>query len=181
MKTEFEAKVIKIDKDEIRTKLKDLGASLVFKERLFSRYTFSNPDLDSKKSWLRLRDEGDKVTLALKCVSDKNSISGMSEVSVSVDNIENTLSLVKQLGYKQNSFQQNYREEWRLGDVVFDIDTWPMVDPFLEIEGPNQDSVKGYFQKLGFDFNNAVFGSSDIIYKDFYNIDILILPELKFS
>ncbi len=66
-------------------------------------------------------------------------------------------------------------------DVVFDVDTWPMIDPFLEIEGPDDNSVKEYFQKLGFDFNKAVFGSSDVLYKDLYNIDILKMPKLTFN
>ncbi len=44
MQTEFEAKYPKIDKDEIRLKLKDLGAELVFAERKFMRMTFNTPE-----------------------------------------------------------------------------------------------------------------------------------------
>lgn len=77
MQVEFEAKAIKINKDEIRKKLKKLGAKLIFKEREFTRMTFETPELREKGAWIRLRDEGDKVTLTLKMVSDESSIHGM--------------------------------------------------------------------------------------------------------
>ena len=81
MNTEIEAKFLNINKDDLREKLKSLGAELVFAEKKFQRITFDNPELKAKNAWIRLRDEGGKVTLALKMVSDANSITGMKESS----------------------------------------------------------------------------------------------------
>ncbi|MFA5776710.1 MAG: hypothetical protein WC988_04115 [Patescibacteria group bacterium] len=79
MKIEFEAKIIKINKNIIRDKLKTLGAELCFKEKLFTRITFDNPELRSKNTWVRLRDESGKVTLALKSVKNEDLVYGSSD------------------------------------------------------------------------------------------------------
>jgi adenylate cyclase class 2 len=181
MKTEFEAKFLKIEKDEIRQKLKALGAEMVFSERKFRRITFDNPELRSKNAWIRLRDEGDKVTLALKSVSDPSSISGMKESSFEVKAFEEVIVFLEALGFNRKGYEENYREEWKLGNIVFDIDTWPLIDPWLEIEAPTEEEVKQYFEVLGLNFNEAVFGSADIVYRDFYGIEILGRPTLLFN
>ena len=84
MDIEFEAKIIKINKDEVRVKLKQIEAELVFSEKLFTRATYDNPELKSKGAWIRLRDEGGKITLALKQVSNGKSVDGTREISFNV-------------------------------------------------------------------------------------------------
>ncbi len=180
MEIEFEAKAPKIDKDNIRAKLKEIGAELVFPERKFTRMTFDTPELQSKNAWVRLRDEGEQYTMTLKVVEDRNSIEGMREVSFVIDDMEAAKIFLDQLGIEQKGYEENLREEWRIGDVLFEIDTWPLIDPYLEIEGPDEAAVKKYFEKLGLDYSNAVFGSVDILYKDLYGIDILSKERLTF-
>ncbi len=180
MQIEFEAKAPKIDKDSIRTKLKELGAELVFPERKFIRMTFDTPELRAKNAWVRLRDEGDCYTMTFKVVDDRNSIEGMREVGFVVDDIAAAKDFLEQLGVKQKGYEENLREEWKIGDVLFEIDTWPLIDPYLEIEGPDEKAVKEYFEKLGLDYSEAVFGSVDILYKDLYGIDILSKERLTF-
>lgn len=180
MNTEIEAKFLKIDKDKVRKKLKELGAELVFAERMFRRVTFDNQELREQGTWIRLRDEGSKVTLAVKKVTDSKSITGMKEVSFEVKAWDEVVIFLENLGFKKKGQEENYREEWRLGEVVFDIDTWPLIDPWIEIEAPNEELVKIYAQKLGFNYSQAVFGSADIVYRDFYQIEVLGRPSLKF-
>lgn len=181
MDTEFEAKSVKIDKTEIREKLKSLGAILVFPEKKFTRITFDNPELKARNAWVRIRNEGEKTTMSFKIVENADSASGMKEASVTVSDLNAAKIIMEQIGLKQKGYEENLREEWRLGDVVFDIDTWPMIDPYLEIEGPSEAVVKDYFAKLGLDFSQAYFGSADILYKRLYGIDILNRPHLLFS
>ena len=158
MNTEIEAKFLNVNKDAIREQLKALGAELVFAEKKFQRITFDNPELKAKNAWIRLRDEGEKIT-------------GWDEI----------VMFVETLGYKRKGQEENYREEWKLGDVVFDIDTWPLVNSWIEIEAPSEELVKEYASKLGFDYSKAVFGSADIVYREFYSIEILGRPSLVFE
>jgi len=179
MNTEFEAKAIKIDKEEIRRKLKKLGAKLVFKEKQYSRVTYILPS-KLEGGWGRLRTDGKKTTLAIKQIIN-NSIDGMKEVEIIVDDFDKTRELLKMGGFKEKNYQENLRERWVIDDVEFDIDTWPMIDSYLEIEAKNEKTVKEWFEKLGLDFSKAYFGSSDIVYKEVYNIDIKLMPELLFK
>ncbi len=69
MQTEYEATFENIDKDEIRERLKMAGAVLVKPEGLMKRYTFNLPKgLEHKDKFLRVRNEGDKITMGLKIV-----------------------------------------------------------------------------------------------------------------
>ena len=50
------------------------------------------------------------------------------------------------------------------------IDIWPFLEPVIEIEGKNEDNVKKVAEKLGFNWNDAIFDSIDYIYSKTYNI-----------
>lgn len=181
MQKEFEAKVLEINKDEIRKKMEEVGARIVYPERLFTRMTFDTPELHKQGAWVRVRDGGDKVTMSLKIVEDKTTIHGMKEVELTVSSADEAKIFLEGLGLTQSHYQQNYRERWEKDGVEFDIDTWPKIPPFLEIEAKDEQTVKDWFQKLGFDYSKAVFGSADIVYEDRYGIDVLKIKKLTFE
>ena len=64
------------------------------------------------------------------------------------------------------------------------IDTWPGLNPFVEIEGANEKIVREISNELGFNFEEAVFGSIDLVYEKEIGIPaetIIRLPEITFS
>lgn len=63
------------------------------------------------------------------------------------------------LGLAEVRYQENYREEWRWGDIAFDFDTWPGLPTFVEIEGPDEHSVRRAAASLELDYSRARFGS----------------------
>ena len=67
-----------------------------------------------------------------------------------------------------------------LGEVVFDFDTWPDLPTFVEIEGPDEASVRRAAAAVGLDYAEARFGSVDEIYKSEVGRDILAEPTLLF-
>jgi adenylate cyclase class 2 len=89
--------------------------------------------------------------------------------------------ILRRVGLTEVRYQENYREEWRLGEVAFDFDTWPDLPTFLEIEGPDEASVRQAADLLGLDYSQARFGSVDEIYKSEAGRDILAEPTLLFS
>ena len=143
--------------------------------------TFDNQELKKKNAWVRLRDEGDKVTMTFKVVEDANKISGMKETSFEISDITSAKIMLEQLGLKHKGYEENLREEWNLNDVLFEIDTWPLIDPYIEIEAPSERLVKKYFKILDLDFSKAYFGSTDILYRELYGIEILGREKLTFS
>lgn len=64
------------------------------------------------------------------------------------------------LGIPEKSYQESYREVWKLDDGEIMLDEWPGLRPFIEIEGPDESSVRSIVQKLGFDFEKGMFGGA---------------------
>lgn len=177
---EYEAKFLNIDVDTVREQLRAADAQQAFGKTLFTRLIFEN-DAVKGDQWLRLRDEGGKTTLTLKQVSDATTINGTTEIEIEVDSLDTTTELLKAIGLRQVRYQQNYREEWQLGDITYDLDTWPDLPTFIEIEGPSEDAVRTAVADLGFDYGQARYGSIDLIYKSETGRDILAEPTLLFE
>jgi adenylate cyclase, class 2 len=185
MKTEIEAKFLDVNLEEMRKKLKALGATLVYSEALVRQKVFDYPDfrLDKDSSWLRLRQENEKVILTLK-KWEKEGIHGMKEIETKVESFEETERLLRAIGMIIKSTQEKKRELWKLDDVEFMIDTWPWVPTFIEIEGNSEEKVKEAAAKLSFNWKDAHFGGAARIYKRYFDIEyeqIDKCPEVLFS
>jgi len=176
---EYEAKFLAVDVDAVRGRLRAAGAERVFDRTLFTRLIFEN-DAVQGQQWLRLRDEGGRTTLTLKQVTDATRIDGTTEIEIEVGDLDGTAELLTALGLRQVRYQQNYREEWRLDGVTYDLDTWPDLPTFLEIESTSEDAVRKAVADLGLDYGQARFGSIDLIYKSELGRDILTEPTLLF-
>lgn len=168
---EIECKFLEVDPKELEKKLKKLGATREFK-RLFKRYVFDFPDLrlNDQSSWLRVRDEGDKVTMAFKQrlgVVEGQSDQGMHEVEVEVSSFEHTAKLLRAIGMKPKFYEENWRTQYRLGDVEFMIDEWPLIPPYVEIEADSWGKVDAAAQKLGFDLADKLVCSTAQVYKHY--------------
>lgn len=177
MNIEYEARILDIDKDKLIKRLRDLNARFVgeFDQK---RYVYNIiPKADGK--WLRLRTNGKKTTLTYKSV-EKNSIDGTKELEIEVDNFENTNSLLELAGIKNKGYQENNRVQYVLDDVEIDIDTWPMIPTYVEIEGKSEESVLNIIKKLGINDKKITTLDVQSLYKEIYNIDITKIDVLKF-
>ncbi|MCX2971779.1 MULTISPECIES: class IV adenylate cyclase [Streptomyces] len=180
MKHEYEAKFLAVDVTDLQTRLTGLGAVRVLPRTLLTRKIFENDALDVG-AWIRLRNEGTRSTLTLKQVTDATTIDGTTEVETDVADLHAMAEILRRIGLREVRYQENYREEWRLGEVVFDFDTWPDLPTFVEIEGPDEASVRQAAALLELDYSEARFGSVDEIYKSEAGRDILSEPTLLFA
>ena len=161
MTTEFEAKFSIANKDEFRTLLKSKGAVLVTPERLMRRSLFGEHFLEGR--WLRLRDEGDRVTLTFKNRSER-SITGTQEVEVEVSNYDKAHQIIELSSVPHYAYQENKRESWELDGAQIEIDTWPRCKPHVEVEATSEEEVRAVAEKLGFNWQDAFFDTADEIY-----------------
>ena len=177
MKTEYEVRVLDIDKEKLITKLEELNAK---KKGEYSqkRYIYDIIPKDEHK-WIRLRTNGKETTLTFKDATVKK-IDGTKESEIVVSDLETTNEILNQMGYFSRSYQENDRIRYILDDVELDIDSWPMIPTYLEIEGKDEKSVLDMIEKLG--LNNEKVTALDVqsVYKDIYGIDISNMKELKF-
>ena len=172
MHIEYEAKFVDIDKDEMRERLKRIDARLVRPEYFQKRTNFHLPgDKRSDHAWIRVRDEGDKITLSLKKF-DGDGMHDQKEICLTIDDFENATKFLSEIGCEEKAYQETKRELWVIDEVEVTVDTWPHLEPFVEIEGKNEESVRIVAGKLGFDFSEAVFGGVGVLYKMKYGVAI---------
>ncbi|GII22835.1 class IV adenylate cyclase [Planosporangium mesophilum] len=182
MKTEFEARFLAVNVAAVLDKLKARSAVCTMPRTLMRRIVFSNDDIQARRGWLRLRDQGDKTVLTYKqVVADTAAIDSILEAEVQVGDFDATRVLLEAMGFTAQRYQENYREEWHLDGVTFDLDTWPDLPTFLEVEGPDEAAVHNAAEGLGLAFEEASFGSVDEVYLAVLNRDILAEPELTFA
>ncbi len=174
MNIEYEATFPDVDKREVRERLLSAGATLAKPEFLQKRVVFNLPKgHEISGGWMRVRDEGDQITMSLKVV-DGEHIENQKETCLVIDNFDEGVNLLLALGCEKKSYQETRRELWTLDGTEVTIDEWPFLRPFVEVEGKSEASVRQVAEKIGFDYREALFGAVDVLYLRQY-------PQLNFD
>lgn len=180
MQTEIEVKFLDVDFEEVRAKLKELGAHLEQPMRLMRRSLIEEPHHAAVHGFIRIRDEGDKITMTYKQRDDVSALHGTREIEVEVSDFDATVKLFEAAGWPPVTYQESRRETWKLGDAEVVLDEWPWIPPYIEVEGPSEQNVRETSEKLGFVWSDAVIGSIDYIYnRDFPNMTVRGVIDIK--
>lgn len=177
MHTEYEIRILEVDVDDIKKRLNDIGAVFEW-DHVQKRYVYDFiPKLDGK--WIRLRTNGDKTTLTIKDVVT-SKIDGTRELEIEVDDFDKTNLILKELGYEPKGYQENRRIQYKLNDVEIDIDFWPLIPTYVEIEGKSEEDVYKTLELLGYSRDNVNITTRDVenIYLD-YGHKIETIYDLK--
>jgi adenylate cyclase class 2 len=169
---EIEIKFLEINPELLEKQLLEFGAKKVG-EYHYRRIVFDYPDfrLDKQSAWLRLRDEGDKITFTFKQrlgINNRDTLSGdegMYERETTVGDFDATREILLKAGFIEKMYQENKRTRYLLDGVECDIDTWPLLPPYLELEGKNWEEVYAVAAKLGFKREDAKMFSTNQIYR----------------
>lgn len=175
---EYEARVLEINQEKLEEKLKALGAEKVADFEYKRRVYDFNPRSDGK--WIRLRTDGRKTTLTIKEIKS-TAIDGTIENEIEVSDFDGTDEILNKLGYNAHTYQENRRTRWKLDGVEIDIDTWPYIPTYVEIEGHSTVEVEDMIKKLELDTNKVTSIDVQEVFKHFYHIDIAKMPEVKFG
>jgi len=173
-----------MDHDSMREKLQELGAVCRSKNRLMKRRNFDFPDgsLESIAGWVRVRDEGGKITLSYKQLNDR-SLHGTKEINLTIDDFNTACDFLKAIGLAQTSYQETERETWVMDGVEIELDRWPWIKPYIEIEAKSEDRLKEVVNLLGLDWKDAVHGSVENAYQAEYDVtdaEVDRIPEITF-
>lgn len=186
MKPEIEAKFLDVNHQELRKKLESLGAVCKQPMRLMRRKNYDFPDLrldKERNAWARVRDEGDKVTMSYKQLNSRE-LDGTHEVNLTVDSFDAACSFLEAIGLESKTFQETKRESWHLPGFEIELDEWPWVKPYIEIEGPDESSLRELADKLGLDWGAVCHGSVEVVYRGEYDVtdeDVDYIPIIAFG
>jgi adenylate cyclase class 2 len=173
--TEFEGRVLDVDAAAVRAAIEVAGGRLVgeFRQR---RYVYDVPG--TERRWIRLRSDGTACSLAVKEIVAE-TVDGTRELEVAVDDFDRCAELLELMGFVATAYQENHRTRFVLGDVTLDLDQWPGIPLYLEIEGPEAASVTAVLARLGLPESALTFANVADIYAA-HGIDINAIPRLTF-
>jgi adenylate cyclase, class 2 len=174
---EHEAKVLDIDPDATARLILQKGGRQLG-DKFMRRYVYDITPGDESK-WIRLRDTGSQVTLATKHILS-DAIDGTHEVEVTVNDFESTNELLAVMGFTPKSYQENKRSSFVLDDVELEIDSWPLIPPYLEIEGKSREDVVRVAGLLGYDEDVLTGENTMKVYRR-YGIELGSIEELRFG
>ncbi len=182
MAQEYEVQITDINPEEIQEKLRKIGAAEekdCFQKRWIFDIKCLNSDDPGRGEWIRLREKNGKATLTYKNKKSKG-ISDTEEIEVGVDDFEKVKEILSKIdSFQGKYYQENKKKIFKLPGIEFSIDSWPMIPPFLEIEGESEASVKKGLKLLGFEGDDYGHPGLLDIYKK-YGIDLHSIEELTF-
>lgn len=145
MNIEYESRILEVDVNKIINKLEELNAEKIG-DWHYVRYVYDTKPVSENK-WIRLRTNGKEATLTYKEFNSA-TIDGTKELEIEVSDFDKTSQMLCILGYEARSIQENKRIRYMLDDVEIDIDTWPLIPTYVEIEGKNETDVNNVINIL---------------------------------
>jgi adenylate cyclase, class 2 len=137
------------------------------------------------KRFVRVRDNGSgAVHMTYKESAD--TVVGTKEIECSVDDFDTMCRFLEAIGFpvfrKQEKYRYTFHMKHPTGEiVVIDVDTWPIISPYVEIEGDSEDLVRKTAELLGFDYAQAETRNARRVIEEVYGVPVGIMREFTFQ
>jgi adenylate cyclase, class 2 len=153
---EIEVKILEIDVDAVRKTLLDLGAKKILDDELsYEILDDREQNLFKEKKLLRVRKSKSEAHLCFKSKAKKGKLRQAEETEVKIDNYDDTIKILNELGFITKHKGKKHRESYKLDKARYEIDTMPGIPTFLEIEADNEDDLIKGIEKIGFKLEDA--------------------------
>jgi len=167
MKTEIETRFLEINKDILIEKLKKLGAIDKGGIKL-NEIIFYDKELKSleNNTFIRLRQRGDKIFLTHKSNKEKG-IDTTKEIEFEVSNFQAAKEFIETFDWITYRIVEKYRHTFELDGVTLDIDTWPKIPTYVELEGDSVDLLQEVAGKLGLNWEERFDADPRFVFKHY--------------
>lgn len=178
---EVEVRFLEIDPIQLKSKLTQLGAQdlgeELLKETIFSDEAGKWP---AKQTRIRIRTSSKGIKLAYK-EHHEDSATGTTEIEFEIGDAEKCAALLKKLHVIPWREQEKKRHTFQLGEVTVDIDTWPQVPTYVELEGPSEEALKQAAKQLGLTWSEVILENAQRVIEKYYKIPISTYKYFTFS
>ncbi len=179
---EIEVRFLEIDKEAIVKELQALGAEDLGEDFL-KEVIFYDKDLKwqyEEKKFVRLRQARGEIFLTFKH-NEAETATGTVEFEFKVDDWEKAKAFLEAIGLTAFREQEKKRRTFKLGEVIVDIDTWPSIPTYVELEGKSEDDLKSAAKTLGLDWSKAIFETARFLIEKYYKIPVSKLRYFTFE
>lgn len=169
---EMETRIIDINVDDIRKKLKNIDGKKV-KEENQTNNIFDFPDkrMLNKKGYARIRVVEDLLNnkfvyyMTTKKLVSQEKYKVMEEHEIEISNAEEGMEIFKSLGLELVESIKKYRESYKYKNSLIEIDIndksfCPF--PYIEIESSSEEEIKEIVSLLGYTMEDT---TSETIYE----------------
>ena len=148
---EAEIKFLEIDREKTIRKLENLGAKKVFEGYITDLFfDFENMELTKNNKLLRLRKLENKAKLTFKEKITEEKCKLANELELEVSDFKAMKTVLENLGLKVIWKVEKHRTSFVLENARFEIDSYPGIPVFLEIEARSKTELEKYAKLLGF-------------------------------
>lgn len=166
-------------RDYINNKIDNIDLKILENKRIIKIIEDSN---DRFFKWIRLRQNGDKIEFTIKYIystEEEYELDKVREYEINVDNLEIANRIIEEMGYIKRKYIEKKRTSYELNETKIEIDEWPLIKPYIEIEGNSSDKIYEVVSMLGYEKKDAKIMNTDDVYLR-EGIDLNSYTELKF-
>ena len=171
---EIETKILEVDKEEIKKKMKLLSAEEIKNTRLFVDWYCPKGAEESGHPWyLRVRKTTDgKSEISWKSLEKFIGNTRQSEeINIDVSDFEKAKSLLEAVGLLHYAHQEKDRITFVYKDWNFDLDQYPGMPAYLEIEGNSEEHVGEAIKLLDLQNHEALSQGETKLIREKYKLD----------
>ncbi|OVE75070.1 hypothetical protein BVX95_00260 [archaeon D22] len=155
MHHEIEIKILDIDSVKIKEKLLKIGAKDLG-EKFLREITFDYPTKSKQKikTMLRLRTEGKKTFLTYKERNEVDEFLDVNEYETEVGDDNTILTIFEKIGLNKRNFREKTRHSFKLDNVNIEIDKYPTIPAYMELEG-DRKTIEKTLSLLGYKISDG--------------------------
>ncbi|ENZ02634.1 hypothetical protein HMPREF1092_01869 [Clostridium thermobutyricum] len=165
MAKELETRIINIDLEALRKRLKELNAQKVkVEDQINDIYDFSDGRLLNAKGYARIRtvydrlNEKEIIFMTTKKLLSQGKFKEMEENEVIVSDKTMAEGIFKSLGLKLHQSIKKYRESYKLENGLVEIDINDKAFcpfPYIEIETDSEENLETIVSLLGYSMKDT--------------------------
>lgn len=136
----------------------------------------------NRNKWIRLRESDGETELTVKHVFEKSnsSLQKVKEAETKVFSFEEANDILEEIGLASRSYQEKIRISYEYGKANIEIDIWPMLKPYIEIESGDEKLIDNLINLLNYQNKEIVSINTEQLYKRI-GVDIHKISQLKFA
>lgn len=146
---EIECKIPVPEREALAARLRDAGAidhgDALEKNQVFDK----QGELRAERKLLRVRETNGTVVITYKGPPEPSTYKQRTEIEIVADSFTNACLIFEGLGYTPAWYYEKFRHAFTLGSCDIALDHLPELGFFIEVEGPDVQSVTNVLTQLG--------------------------------
>ncbi|MEK9180763.1 MAG: CYTH domain-containing protein [Patescibacteria group bacterium] len=171
---EVETKVLNVDLEQVSKPLNAEGAKKIADAKYSIDWYRPVGQKEGEEAWyLRIRSSSaSRPEVTWKGKADTLGVSRkVEEINFFIDDAEKLASLFEKLGLEKYAHQEKFRTSWALQGWRFDLDQYPKMPAYLEIEGIDENHIQEAIRMLGLQNHKTNSSGERILIQTEYRLD----------